>query len=249
MKVFYLIFVYELSSSLCAWTDNYVDPDFSSYGRERSTYFQNDRYNARFYKKKEAELEHAINDGRCPVVDETLVQKPTKYGTVTGRKIYLCDGPGVNLRERPGQPDVKAYKPVNVFLGIPYAQPPTRQNKLQFQPPQLPQPWNEIEAIAYKPACPQNNKYLGHHRGVNNTDEDCLYLNIFSPDSSQERKPLNKYSVMIYIHGGNWDHGAANIFPGHMLAASQEVIVVTFNYRLGHLGFLATADSASPGNY
>ena len=41
---------------------------------------------------------------------------------------------------------------------------------------------------------------------------------------------------MLYIHGGNYDHGSGNTFPGHMLAASQEVVVVTFNYRLGLLG-------------
>lgn len=41
---------------------------------------------------------------------------------------------------------------------------------------------------------------------------------------------------MVYIHGGDWDHGSANVFPAHMLAASQNVTVVTFNYRLGPLG-------------
>ena len=41
---------------------------------------------------------------------------------------------------------------------------------------------------------------------------------------------------MIHIHGGNWDHGSGALFPGHMLAASQKVVVVTFNYRLGPLG-------------
>ncbi|XP_035233489.1 neuroligin-2-like, partial [Stegodyphus dumicola] len=54
---------------------------------------------------------------------------------------------------------------------------------------------------------------------------------------------------MIYIHGGEWDHGSANIFPAHMLAASQEVVVVTFNYRLGALGFFATGESSAAGNY
>lgn len=54
---------------------------------------------------------------------------------------------------------------------------------------------------------------------------------------------------MIYIHGGHFDHGSGNIFPGHMLSATQEVVVVTFNYRLGILGFLATSDNSSAGNY
>lgn len=41
---------------------------------------------------------------------------------------------------------------------------------------------------------------------------------------------------MIYIHDGMFEHGSGNVFPGHMLSASQEVVVVTFNYRLGPLG-------------
>ncbi len=59
-------------------------------------------------------------------------------------------------------------------------------------------------------------------------------MNIFTPwAASIVREP---YPVMIYIHGGNFDHGSGNTFPGQMLAASQEVVVVTFNYRLGLLG-------------
>lgn len=46
------------------------------------------------------------------------------------------------------------------------------------------------------------------------------------------------YPVIFYIHGGDLEHGASNQFPGHMLAAWGEVVVVTFNYRLGALGKL-----------
>ena len=59
-------------------------------------------------------------------------------------------------------------------------------------------------------------------------------MNIYTPwASSRVREP---YPVMIYIHGGFYDHGSGNTFSGHMLAASQEVVVVSFNYRLGLLG-------------
>ena len=54
---------------------------------------------------------------------------------------------------------------------------------------------------------------------------------------------------MIYIHGGDFVHGASNLFPAHVMAAFYEVVVVTFNYRLGALGFLSTGDDNSPGNY
>lgn len=54
---------------------------------------------------------------------------------------------------------------------------------------------------------------------------------------------------MFYIHGGEFSRGASNTFPGHIMAAYYEVVVVTFNYRLGVLGFLSTGDINSPGNY
>nr|XP_023029317.1 cholinesterase [Leptinotarsa decemlineata] len=59
----------------------------------------------------------------------------------------------------------------------------------------------------------------------------------------------HKYPVMMYIHGGDFIHGASNTFPGHILATFYKVVVVTFNYRLGALGFLSTGDVNSPGNY
>lgn len=54
---------------------------------------------------------------------------------------------------------------------------------------------------------------------------------------------------MFYIHGGEFYKGSSNTFPGHVLAAYYDVVVVTINYRLGALGFLSTADQNSPGNY
>ena len=57
------------------------------------------------------------------------------------------------------------------------------------------------------------------------------------------------FPVMFYIHDGQFEHGSGNEFPGHQLAAWGQVVVVTFNYRLGALGFLSTGDHHSPGNY
>jgi len=54
---------------------------------------------------------------------------------------------------------------------------------------------------------------------------------------------------MVYIHGGDFVHGASNLYPAHVMATFYEVVVVTFNYRLGALGFLSTGDDNSPGNY
>lgn len=73
------------------------------------------------------------------------------------------------------------------------------------------------------------------------------YLNVFSPNTASG--VAQKYPVMVYIHGGDFYHGASNTFPGHVMAAFYNVVIVTINYRLGALGFLSTGDENSPGNY
>lgn len=203
-------------------------------------------------------------DLRCKeAVKEGLLEfvtVSTPYGNVEGRVVYLCDEPTVPLEERPRpaqydplsnpnkyRPITQFRRNVTTFLGIPYAKPPTRQNKLRFKRTLVPDQWGSIRADRYRAACPQYKQYVHADYGIPFTDEDCLYMNIFTPWAATRTR--SQYPVMIYIHGGHFDHGTGNIFPGHMLAASQEVIVVTFNYRLGLLGFLATSDNSSAGNY
>lgn len=102
------------------------------------------------------------------------------------------------------------------------------------QPPQPAENWGVLDCDHYKPACPQYVGNIEGDNGIRKVDEDCLYLNVFSP--WVQTSLLRKYPVMIYIHGGGFESGSGSIFPAHMLAASQEVVVVTFNYRLGLLG-------------
>ena len=74
-------------------------------------------------------------------------------------------------------------------------------------------------------------------------DEDCLYLNVHVPEGSGE-DPL---PVMVWIYGGAFNSGAGFWYgPGYFM--SHNIIVVTFNYRLGPLGFLSFANDESPGN-
>lgn len=75
-------------------------------------------------------------------------------------------------------------------------------------------------------------------------EEDCLYLNIYTPKVGQ------KLSVMVYIHGGGWLAGNGNrdsYGPEYLM--DHNIILVTMNYRLGPLGFLSTEDGVAPGNY
>nr|AAO47870.1 RE37203p [Drosophila melanogaster] len=133
----------------------------------------------------------------------------------------------------------------SVFLGIPYALPPTFEGR--FKPPRVHRGWQLLQAVDFGPACPQPVRYTGATKGIMDMDEDCLYLNVYSPKTGAG--VAQKYPVMVYIHGGEFIRGASNLFQGHILASFYDVVVVTLNYRLGALGFLSTGDENSPGNY
>ncbi|XP_048508774.1 cholinesterase isoform X2 [Athalia rosae] len=168
----------------------------------------------------------------------------TNYGQVQGFKVYLYDHP--EARHRPWSvPVERVTSNINVFLGIPYATPPTKEGR--FKPPRPHRGWQLLQAVDWGPACPQPSRYTGVLKGIPDVDEDCLYLNIFTPNI--ESGMAKRYSVMVYIHGGEFVHGASNLFPAHILAGFYDVVVVSLNYRLGVLGFLSTGDENSPGNY
>jgi para-nitrobenzyl esterase len=127
------------------------------------------------------------------------------------------------------------------FLGIPFAQAPVES--LRFSPPE---PWEAPsapetyvqDATSFKAACVQI-LYPNFYEFPGQPSEDCLYLNIYTPASEQ----LNslKLPVMVWIHGGAFTGGSAtqNSFNGSIVASSHQVLVVTINYRLGVLGFVA----------
>ncbi|XP_060583528.1 cholinesterase 1-like, partial [Ruditapes philippinarum] len=147
---------------------------------------------------------------------------------------------------------------INVFLGIPYAKRISEysdwRRQFRFNKPEKPS-WTGIwDATYYRPACPQlpwlvKQTVPGFNR-AQNTSEDCLYMNIFVPNKTDERPVANPplYPVMVFIHGGGWTMGASQQYPGIILA-ERKVVVVTFNYRLNALGFMSTGDQFSPGNY
>ncbi|XP_066292861.1 pyrethroid hydrolase Ces2e-like [Branchiostoma lanceolatum] len=141
-------------------------------------------------------------------------------------------------------------KPIYTFLGITYAAPPV--GELRYRPPQPALPWEGVrDAVEYGSYCPQNLLYFNMidfpiKLGVNMTmSEDCLTLDIFTPTAAID----TNLPVLLWIHGGALSVGMGS-FPGfESLAAHQDVVVVSFNYRLGVLGFLSTGDENMPGNY
>ncbi len=121
------------------------------------------------------------------------------------------------------------------YKGIPYAAPPV--GELRWREPQPPEPWGEVRPCTdYGPSCPQEESDWTGMLSVGKTDEDCLYLNVWSPaESPQERLP-----VMVWIHGGAFKSGSGSlpIYEGGNLAR-KGVVLVTINYRLGAFGLMA----------
>jgi para-nitrobenzyl esterase len=143
------------------------------------------------------------------------------------------------------------------FLGAPYAAPPI--GDLRWRPPRPVSPWQGVlETLHFGPAGPQplpppgsfyQNEFF---RTSERQSEDCLYLNVWTP----AREPSEKLPVMVWFHGGAFVQGSGSLrsFDGEALAR-RGVVVVTLNYRLGPLGFLAlpALDDENPehvsGNY
>lgn len=146
---------------------------------------------------------------------------------------------------------------LNVYLGIPYAEPPV--GRYRFRPPRRKSPWYPAtyRALDFAPECLQSALYTSDpDEDVSRTagmDEDCLYLNIWQPAKGQKaaRDNLPLLPVMIWIYGGAFLHGSASKpeYFGNKLASSRNVIIVSLNYRLGALGFLVSTADGLYGNY
>lgn len=139
---------------------------------------------------------------------------------------------------------------VDIFLGIPYAAPPT--GSLRWRPPQPVQHWTDtLDATHYRNTCPQVYE-LGVFAAPTSTTEDCLYLNVFTTGKSHNKKP-----VIVWIHGGGNFDGESSDYDGSKLASGGPIgtptVVVTFNYRLNMFGFFShpaiNAEGHLWGNY
>ena len=117
------------------------------------------------------------------------------------------------------------------YLGIPFGKAPT--GPLRFMPPEAAPGWSTPrDATAYGPSCLQANSTLG---AVGTTSEDCLSVNVFTPQAT----PSGPLPVMVFIYGGAFTSGSSSLYDGQAMSEKGPVIVVTMNYRLGALGFLA----------
>ncbi|KAL9962058.1 hypothetical protein ACROYT_G031123 [Oculina patagonica] len=149
----------------------------------------------------------------------------TTYGLVRGEAVVL-----------------NTNKTLVHYLGIPFG------HVKRFEAPESPTPWNNtLNATSFGKSCPQNPSVIVN--STKDTAEQCLTINVFVPQDKANPNAL--LPVMVWIYGGGYSVGgsAAGIYNGAYLATEGEVMVVTFNYRLGVLGFLSTGTKEIPGNF
>lgn len=130
----------------------------------------------------------------------------------------------------------KTENGIFVYKGIPYAAPPV--GSLRWKPPFPVSPWSGVRrCLSYGPACVQPKVSSIFSRKYAQVSEDCLYLNVWTP---VKPNTSGKLPVLFWIHGGAFMTGSASDdFYDAQELAQKGVVVVTFNYRLGPLGFLA----------
>ncbi len=152
------------------------------------------------------------------------------------------------VRTRSGLVEGKLSGDLVVYKGIPFAAPPV--GALRWRPPQPPVAWRDVrKADTFAPACMQTGVSMPGEAPPR-TSEDCLYLNVWAPAHG------TSHAVMVWIYGGGFSNGSAAmpLYWGDELAR-KGIVVVTFGYRLGPFGFLASPELTkespfhSSGNY
>ncbi|XP_076286083.1 uncharacterized protein LOC143211880 [Lasioglossum baleicum] len=163
----------------------------------------------------------------------------------------LVKTPIVETESGPVQGCLQSTAYLNVtfsaFLGIPYAEPPVRE--LRFRPPVPIQPWTEVfDATKERPTCPQFDKIFAIDTYMG--DEDCLYLNVYTPLLDFNSTTDNKCPVIVWFYGGGFAEGYKNqsVYGPDFFMQGSCVIIVVSNYRIGCLGFLNLGLPEAHGN-
>ncbi|VVC41621.1 Carboxylesterase type B, conserved site,Carboxylesterase, type B,Carboxylesterase type B [Cinara cedri] len=163
------------------------------------------------------------------------------FGTKDVLQIHQGQIKGSVLKSRDGR---EFY----AFQGIPYAKPPI--GDLRFKEPVPAESWKGILNTNTQPnICIQKNLFMYQTLNEIIGDEDCLYLNVYTP-RIPKFGDYRRLPVMVWIPGGGFSsgHGGSSLYgPQYLL--DKEVVLVTINYRVGPLGFLSTEDDEMPGNY
>ncbi|PKX90410.1 putative extracellular lipase [Aspergillus novofumigatus IBT 16806] len=155
---------------------------------------------------------------------------------ITRPTVHLRQGIVVGTRLSDSLP-----RPVDAFRGIPYALPPTGDRRFR-RAVAVGSSNDTIDASRFGPRCP--GKQLLNVSGDVTSSEDCLTVNVFRPHGVKCKLP-----VAVYVHGGAYNRGTASMHnTASMVGWSKKPFVaVSFNYRIGALGFLPSTVSAQDG--
>lgn len=129
---------------------------------------------------------------------------------------------------------IKGYEGDNVkiFKGIPYAEPPN--GELRLDKPKPKEPWEEMLDVSdYRPVAPQPLPVTDFFPPPPQSEEECLNLNIWTLGCDSMKRP-----VLFWIHGGSHIYGSGRLLNGRTISREGNVVLVTINYRLGPLGYL-----------
>ena len=232
----YLVFAHDLQPSDSLW----VEGSKSKEGHHCPAYS---------YERKEVVLQPCdtklptlCTSNVPPTTDLNRAVVPSSRVSVTSKNYTIT-----------GYRDARSFR----FLGIPFANPPVQD--LRFAPPQPYSGPSRIDATRLADACIQSASDYGT-AGIG-ISEDCLYLNVYTPilpkgsHSRPEGRPNNgrntgRRPVAVYFYGGAFAQGSASIidYDGGNFASRSDVVIVTVNYRVGALGWLATGNLTT-GNY
>ncbi|CAH1780157.1 unnamed protein product, partial [Owenia fusiformis] len=148
---------------------------------------------------------------------------------------------------------INSTKPVYAFYNIRYAEPPTHYNR--FAKPTAARGWSGVrDATKLGHSCIENDAFykpfaesycdnrIPTKQRFDIYSEDCLQLDVFTPNTK------GKLPVMFWIHGGGLSFGSGHTYNGTALCTFTDLVVVSINYRTGHLGFLNSGDNQIPGN-
>lgn len=172
---------------------------------------------------------------------------------VGGQIPAVSAGPVVHTRSGNVSGTAGKLPGVNAYLGIPFAAPPV--GDLRWRAPRPAPSWKGTRAADhFSPSCIQHDNtpfgpWTSEFLLLGPTSEDCLYLNVWTASRRGERRP-----VLVYVYGGGFNSGSGDVpvYEGSPLA-DRGLIVVSMNYRVGPLGFLAhpalTKEAGASGNY
>ena len=165
------------------------------------------------------------------------VQHTLLAGALLVSSVAFAQGDGLTVATRSGKVQGIRQADADVFRGIPYAAPPV--GALRWQAPRRPEPWTKLRrADRFGKACMQvpGAAQLDGAGDPGPLGEDCLTINVWSPSADGK----SRRAVMVWIHGGAFviGSGTSPVYDGTALA-KRGVVLVTFNYRMGPLGFFA----------